>query len=60
MELEKYIEKGMQLIADWQWAYNWNDRELMNKIVKERQEMELEIMAKGDDFYFDYYMGINR
>ena len=59
MTLQEYIEKGKELIADWQWAYNWNDRDLMNKIVKERQKMELEIMDKGDDFYYDYYMGIN-
>ena len=50
MTIEEYIEKGKELIADWQWAYNWNDRNLMNKIVKERQKMELEIMKRGMTF----------
>lgn len=58
MTLKEYIEKGKQLIADWQWAYVCQDRVLMDKFVKERQEMEMEIIEIGEDFACEYFEGI--
>lgn len=59
MTIKEYIERGKQLIADWKWAYACQDDILMDKFVKERQKMELEIMEKGDDFACEYFEMIN-
>ena len=59
MELKDYIERGKALIADYQIAMVCMDEELMDKIVKERQKMEWEIIGKGEDLYMEYYVGIH-
>ena len=58
MTIEEYIERGKQLIADWQWAYVCQDKVLMDTFVRERQRMELEIMEMGEDFCCGYLNGI--
>lgn len=59
MGLKDYIEKGKSLIADYQWAMVCMDLALMEKFAAERQQLEMEVLSKGEDFYYEYYMGIN-
>lgn len=58
MRIEEYIDRGKQLIADWQRAYACQDDRLMDKLVKERQRMELEIIEKSNDFVCKYFEGV--
>ena len=55
MTIEEYIEKGKQLIADWEWAYVCQDSVLMDKLTKERQKIEMEIIEIGNDFACKYF-----
>ena len=59
MTIQDAIEKGKQIIADWQWAYVCQDQVLMEKIARERAEFELSLEDKyGEDFACDYFTGL--
>lgn len=59
MNLKQCIEKGKQLIADYQWAYVCQDKALMEKYARERAEFELSLEDKyGEDFACDYFSGL--
>ena len=59
MTLHQCIERGKQLIADYQWAYVCQDSVLMEKYARERAEFELSLEDKyGEDFACDYFNGL--
>ena len=58
--LAEAIEKGRQLIADWQWAYVMGDSALMEKYSTERGKFESALIRYRDnDFIYHYYNGVN-
>lgn len=60
MTIKEAIEKGKQIIADWQWAYVCQDQILMDKFSKERVAFENSLMRDYDeDFVCEYFSALD-
>ena len=60
MTIKEAIEKGKQIIADWQWAYVSQDEVLMDKFLKERIAFENSLIRDYDeDFVCEYFSALD-
>ena len=60
MTIKEAIERGNQIIADWQWACVCQDQILMDKYSKERAAFESSLIRDYDeDFVCEYFNALD-